>query len=111
MKDESLRRKLLVKQMMETVGDSLEQLVEQLLEEIARLQSELDRMNSCAPPIPITEPNQRRILLDDAIKKAAFQMHRAFNACQVPNAIHAKVSFPEGLYEIRFTRLKTPNFE
>lgn len=106
MKDESLRRKLLVKQLMENAGGCPEQLVEQLLEELTQVQSELDRMNSSAPPIPITDPNRKRAVLDEAIKKAAFQMHRAFNTCQVPNAILTTVTFPDGNYRLTFQRIK-----
>lgn len=106
MKDESLRRKLLVKQLMENSGDSPEQLLERLLEEVARLQSELDQLNSDAPPSPVSDPDQQREVIGSAIKKAASQMHRAFNTCQVPNAILTTVTFPDGSYRLTFQRIK-----
>lgn len=105
MKDDSLRKKLLKKQLMENSRDSKEKMLELLLEEVARLQSELNRHNSCAPPIPITDPNQKRVVLHEAIKQAAFQMHRAFNACQVPNAILTTVTVPDGSYRLTFYRI------
>lgn len=106
MKNRSLSRKLLVNQLMENAGDSPKHLLKRLLDEVAHLQSELDHFNSYAPPSPISDPNQQHKVIGSAVKKAAFQTHRAFNTCQVPNAIHSKVRFPDGLYEITFTRLE-----
>lgn len=110
MNNQSLTRKLLAKELLKKAEGSPEQLVEQLLEELARLKSELDQLNSYAPPHPVTDPTQKQEVIGVAIKNASFIMHRAFNTCQVPNAIHSKVKFPDGLYEMRFTRLSTSEY-
>ena len=68
MKDRSLHRKQITNQLLK--HDSPEQVIEKLLEELARLQSELDMLNYYGPPNPITDANHKRAVIDAAIKKA-----------------------------------------
>ncbi|MCB9190302.1 MAG: hypothetical protein H6602_01365 [Flavobacteriales bacterium] len=103
MKDRSLNRNQLAKQLLE--HDSPRQIIEQLLEELDRVRSELGQMKSYPPAMPISDPRQKQIILNAAIKKAAFQMHRAFNTCQVPNAILTTVNFPDGDYRLTFQKM------
>jgi hypothetical protein len=90
----------LAKQLLKNAQPS--EVVEQLLEELEELKVQLDNAG------PTLDRQLESIHSLTAIKLASIHLHQLFNFLKVPNAIHSKVRFPDGLYEIRFTRLKTP---
>ncbi len=82
-----------------------EQVLAELLERIEQLEGQLANAG------PTMEHKRKTpVHWEVAIKLSAMQLHQIFHRLQVPNAIHSRIRFPDGLYEIRFTRLKTPNF-
>ena len=82
-----------------------EQALVELLKRIEQLESQLANAGPA-----MEQRGKRPTHLEPAIKLSAMQLHQVFHQLRVPNAIHSKIRFPDGLYEIRFSRLKTPNF-
>ena len=80
------------------------EVLEKLLEELENLRVQLDNAGPALEKQPDTVHNAT------TIKLASIQLHQLFHFLKVPNAIHTKVRFPDGLYEVKFTRLKTPEF-
>jgi phage shock protein A len=82
-----------------------EQVLAELLGRIEQLENQLANAGPA-----MEQSGKMSIGWETAIKVSTMQLHQIFHQLQVPNAIHSKVIFPDGLYEIRFIRLKTPNF-
>ena len=80
------------------------EVVERLLEELENLRVQRDNAGPALEKRPETVHNAT------AIKLASIHLHQLFHFLKVPNAIHTKVRFADGLYEVKFTRLKTPEF-
>ena len=80
------------------------EVVERLLEDLEDLRVQLDNAG------PTLEKQPEMVHNATAIKLASIHLHQLFHFLKVPNAIHTKVRFPDGLYEVKFTRLKTPEF-
>lgn len=80
------------------------EVVKKLLEELENLRVQLDNAGPALEKRPETVHNTT------ANELASIHLHQLFHFLKVPNAIHTKVRFPDGLYEVKFTRLKTPEF-
>ena len=86
-------RKALAKQLLLRIEP--EQVLVEMMERIEQLENQLVNAG------PVMEQNRKTSThLETAIKISAMQLHQIFHQLKVPNAIHSKIRFPDGLYEI-----------
>lgn len=83
-----------------------EKVVANLLQELADMHHTLNQLQVVVQVEPAANPQHKRMLLQQSITVASLRMYRVFHQCRVPNAILTKVQFPDGLYELTFTKLK-----
>ena len=82
-----------------------EQVLVEMMERVEQLENQLVNAG------PTMEQNRKiSTHLETVIKISAIQLHQIFHQLKVPNAIHSKIRFPDGLYEIKFTRMSTPKY-
>ena len=100
---------ILAQQLIAENNSDPEKVVVKLLQELAGMRKTLNQLQNVVQVEPATNTQHKRMLLQQAITIASLRMHRVFHQCGVPNAILTKVQFPDGLFELTFTKLKSKN--